>query len=277
MKLIKKLVLLATIGVFVFGMTTTVFADDPPAPPQKVRLILDPGGGTFEGLAPGVCKVMEFDYEQGGVYIEPNYLESPTKEGYEFWAWVEEGKNYGFNYLFLFSDTTVYAHWDKIYNVISGENQTFYTESSNDISVTIDGDINNFDRVLFSKQNEDGSYTPYDEFSDDDYVVTEGSTVVTLKNSFLKTLQPGVYEIYVSFVDGAYGVDFTVAEGADPNAPEENPTLPVEPTVAADSDASESTTPKTGDNSNMAVCVSIAMAAAAGIVTVAVFKKKSNA
>ncbi|MCR5083527.1 MAG: hypothetical protein K6B15_08660 [Parasporobacterium sp.] len=36
----------------------------------------------------------------------------------------------------------------------------------------------------------------------------------------------------------------------DCSAPEEDPTLPVEPTAAADSDASESTTPKTGDGSN---------------------------
>ena len=131
----------------------------------------------------------------------------------------------------------------------------------------------------------DGNYWTSFDIDRDDYIVTEGSTIVTLKNSYLKSLGPGEYEVQIDFIEHtAYGdingdatAGFTIVEGADPNAPEEDPTLPVEPTAAADSDASESTTPKTGDNSNMVVYVSAAMAAAAGIVTVVVFKKKSNA
>ena len=135
--------------------------------------------------------------------------------------------------------------------------------------------------MYLSKQLEEKSWEEIGRLDEDDCSVTEGSTVLTLKNSFLKTLQSGYYRLIASFEDGVTTgesrIYFTIVEGADPNAPEEDPTLPVEPTAAADSDTSQSTTPKTGDNSNMAVCVSIAMAAAAGVVTVAVFKKKSNA
>ena len=156
-----------------------------------------------------------------------------------------------------------------------------YTESSNDLVIRIDGDINYYDYVYLSKQLEEKSWEEIGRLDEDDCSVTEGSTVLTLKNSFLKTLQSGYYRLIASFEDGVTTgesrIYFTIVEGADPNAPEEDPTLTVEPTAAADSDASESTTPKTADNSNVVAYVSAAMAAAAGVVTVVVFKKKSNA
>ena len=268
MKLIKKLMLLATIGVFVFGMTTTVFAG-------TIYLDLDPNGGTFEGKAPGEHIVIETEFID--CFIDSYTLPEPTRDGYWPNGWDSE--------IVGIQDTStpqfLHADWLKYYDIISGNNQTFYTESSDDLVIKIDGDINNVIEDAISLDIEKGDYNDrVASFNDDAYILTEGSTIITLKNSYLKTLLPGKYELYVPFYDGVENVSsfahFTVVEGADPNAQEEDSTLPVEPTVPTDSDA-QSTTPKTGDNSNMAVSVGIAMAAAAGIVTVAVFKKKTNA
>jgi len=267
MKLIKKLVLLATIGVFVFGMTTTTFAEN------TVNLTLDPGAdGTIKGKAKGESVVIPVEKNTP---IDSDTLPKATRDGYKF-----EGWDYDFRYG-ISQDTSVPAEWSRVYNVISGDNQTFYTESSNDLVIRIDGDINYYEYVFLSKQVEEKVWEGIGYLDEDDCSATEGSTVLTLKNSFLKTLQSGYYKLQASFEDGVTTGDayafFTIVEGPDPNAPTQDPTLPDDTTVPVDSDASESTTPKTGDNSNMAVCVGIAMAAAAGVVTVVVFKKKTNA
>ncbi len=268
MKLVKKLALLATIGVFVFGMTTTTFADDPP---QTVNLTLDPGAdGTIKGRTKGESVVIPVEKNTP---IDSSTLPKATRDGYKF-----EGWDYDFRYG-ISQDTSVPAEWSRVYNVISGDNQTFYTESSNDLIIRIDGDINYYEYVYLSKQLEEKSWEGIGRLDEDDCSVTEGSTVLTLKNSFLKTLQSGYYKLQASFEDGVTTGDayafFTIVEGADPNAPEEDPTLPVEPTAAADSDA-QSTTPKTADNSNVVAYVSAAMAAAAGVTAVVMYRKKTN-
>lgn len=269
MKLVKKLVLLATIGFFVFGMTSTAFAGE-------IHLDLDPNGGTFEGKAPG--EHIEITTQFIDCFIDSYTLPVPTRDGYWSNGWDSE--------IVGIQDTLtpqfLHADWVKYYDIISGNNQTFYTESSDDLVIIIDGDINNVIEDAISLDIEREDYNDrVDSFNDDAYILTEGSTIITLKNSYLKTLLPGKYELYVPFYDGVENVSsfahFTVVEGADPNAQEEDPTLPDDTSTPTDSDTSESTTPKTGDNSNMAVCVTTAMAAAAGIVTVVVFKKKTNA
>jgi len=274
---------LATIGVFVFGMTTTAFADDPP---QMVTLDFDPNGGSFEGKAPGEHLVIETEYKGPKAYQYKDILPEPTKDGYMVQNWYNKEDDSGYDINIDPSITTpqgIYVTWERDYKIISGDNQTFYTESSDDLVVKINGDINDYVGVEVKKITGPGSRTPV-YLGNDDYTVTEGSVIATLKNSYLKTLQPGDYVFIVSFENPLDPTDygdgiayFTVVEGAAPVDPTQDPTLSDDTTVPADSDTSQSTTPKTGDNSNVVAYVSTAMAAIAGISVVVVFKKKSNA
>jgi len=90
------------------------------------------------------------------------------------------------------------------------------------------------------------------------YSLTDGSTILTLKNSFLKTLAAGDYSLSASFKDtnddwSVAFATFSVVEGAAPV---------------------QSTTPQTGDNSNLVEFVSIAGAATLGLATVVALRKK---
>ncbi len=278
MKFVKKLALLATIVVFVFGMTTTVFAG-------TIHLRLNTNGGT---LPSGVSNPYETQYIDDKAY---HYnLPEPTKDGYWFVGWVNGVEGEGeYTSDIPITDKEdpqdIYAYWMRDYIIISGDNQTFYTESSDDLVFKCDGDRDDFDfatlGIFTGIEHGLESYNILDDFDSDDYIISEGSTVLTLKNSYLKTLEPGKYKLQFTYtgdpeIDGFIDAYFYVVEGAAPVDPTEDPTLPDDTSTPTDSDA-QSTTPKTGDNSNMAVCVGVAMAAAAGVVTVAVFKKKSNA
>jgi len=86
--------------------------------------------------------------------------------------------------------------------------------------------------------------------------LSEGSTVVTLTEDFLKTLADGEYLITIVSEKGVAGGLFNVAKVAEPAAtPTPAPVAPSTPSV-----------PKTGDESNIALWIALMALAAAGIV-----------
>ena len=170
MKLVKKLVLLATIGVFVFGMTTTAFAG-------TIHLRLNTNGGT---LPPGVSDIIETEYNGQRAY---HYnLPEPTKDGYWFVGWVNGVEGEGeYTSDIPIEDKTepqdVYAYWMRDYKIISGDNQTFYTESSDDLVLKCDGDRDKFDfaeiGIFTGIEYGVESYNILDDFDSDDYIISE--------------------------------------------------------------------------------------------------------
>jgi LPXTG-motif cell wall-anchored protein len=96
------------------------------------------------------------------------------------------------------------------------------------VSTTIDAPVEKFSKVYV-----DGKLLP-----SSNYVITSGSTVITLNESYLKILENGTYDVEVEFVSGAkvsvpLTVDVkTITDPIDPVDPIDpiDPTDPVKPT-----------------------------------------------
>ncbi len=79
----------------------------------------------------------------------------------------------------------------RVYDIIKGENQKF---DGKDLSFTISGDYSLFDKILVDGKEVDSK----------NYTVESGSTIITLKESYLKTLSIGNHTLRVEYNDGGY-------------------------------------------------------------------------
>lgn len=92
------------------------------------------------------------------------------------------------------------------YTITKGNNGKWYQESTKTLSFTASGDYAKFVGVSI-----DGT-----RISDSNYTVKKGSTVVTLKAAYLKTLKLGEHTVTIHFDDGKAEGTFRVVGGLDP-------------------------------------------------------------
>ena len=90
--------------------------------------------------------------------------------------------------------------------IIDGKGQTMVVDAAKDLSFRSSAPIEFFQKVLVDDK----------EVAAENYVLTEGSTIVTLKASFLKTLGVGEHKLSVVSATGTAETTFTVAEAANP-------------------------------------------------------------
>lgn len=90
--------------------------------------------------------------------------------------------------------------------ITDGKGQTMVVEAAKDLSFRSSAPIEFFQKVLVDDK----------EVASENYVLTEGSTIVTLKTSFLKTLGVGEHKLSVVSSTGTAETTFTVAEAAKP-------------------------------------------------------------
>lgn len=90
--------------------------------------------------------------------------------------------------------------------IIDGKGQTMVVDAAKDLSFRSNAPIRYFQKVLVDDK----------EVAAENYVLTEGSTIVTLKTSFLKTLGVGEHRLSVVSSTGAAQTTFTVTEAAKP-------------------------------------------------------------
>lgn len=90
----------------------------------------------------------------------------------------------------------------KLPKFVSGANQEWTKGSKDGLTFKIDTDIKEFKKVLV-----DGK-----ELKDTDYDIKSGSTILTLKPSFLDTLSAGKHKIRFEFNTGSVEVYFTVKD-----------------------------------------------------------------
>ena len=79
-------------------------------------------------------------------------------------------------------------------------------DAAKDLSFRSNAPIGYFQKVLVDDK----------EVASENYVLTEGSTIVTLKTSFLKTLGVGEHKLSVVSTTGTAETNFTVTEAAKP-------------------------------------------------------------
>lgn len=123
--------------------------------------------------------------------------------------------------------------------ITDGKGQTMVVAAAKDLSFRSNAPLEFFQKVLVDDK----------EVAAENYVLTEGSTIVTLKASFLKTLGVGEHKLSVVSATGTAETTFTVAEAAKP-APGQTTTTTTTTTTTSKSKkkASKKTLPQSGDS-----------------------------
>ena len=147
-------------------------------------------------------------------------------------------------------NTTVEIKYKKIvYYVIEGANQTYTVSKSKELRIRINADYTLFDNKVYI----DGKLV-----DKDNYTSESGSTIITLKQSYLETLNVGEHKLKVAFKDGAeVETKFEVAKA---------------PVVETNTEITSN--PKTFDN--ITIYIAIAVMSVAGLGITAVVRKRKT-
>ena len=137
----------------------------------------------------------------------------PTKDGYTFEGWYKDAAltvAYDFETA-ITADITLYAKWTQkaqiSYTVVSGADGSWKLGSGTDYTLTVkrsEDDPSCIDH--FTGVQTDGAAL----VKDSHYTAKPGSTVITLKNSYLESLSEGKHTITVNFDDGSVSLEITV-------------------------------------------------------------------
>lgn len=121
--------------------------------------------------------------------------------------------------------------------IIDGKGQTMVVDAAKDLSFRSNAPIRYFQKVLVDDK----------EVASENYVLTEGSTIVTLKTSFLKTLGVGEHKLSVVSSTGTAETNFTVTEAAKPT-PGQTTTTTTTATSKSKKKAGKTAMPSVGDS-----------------------------
>ena len=177
-------------------------------------------------------------FDKTGMVVKAKYLDGTEKEITDYKITKTESLKIG--------DTTITIEYEGItsniditvkeivYTVLEGENEKFIKNHDKDISVRINADVTLFQKVCIDGKEIDRS----------NYVVTSGSTIITLKQSYLNKLSIGSHTMKTIFTDGrvAYSTITVMEEDNDKN------NVDKENTNIENNTNSTSSNPKTGDN-----------------------------
>ena len=141
--------------------------------------------------------------------------------------------------------------------IIDGKGQTMVVDAAKDLSFRSSAPIDFFQKVLVDDK----------EVAPENYVLTEGSTIVTLKASFLKTLGVGEHKLSVVSTTGTAQTTFTVAEAAKPTptpgSGQTTTTTTTTTTSKSKKKTSKETLPQSGDSAYVMAGAVLAAGAAA--------------
>lgn len=129
------------------------------------------------------------------------------------------------------------------YSIIEGANGTWTQNSDRTLTFRANGDFSKFtgvkvDGTLIDAKN---------------YTAVSGSTVITLKADYLKTLSVGKHTLTVVYTDGECSTNFT---------------------IIGTTNLTNSTSPQTGDDSNLWLWFAVLCVGIAGILGITVYRKK---
>lgn len=150
--------------------------------------------------------------------------------------------------------------------IIDGKGQTMVVDAVKDLSFRSSAPLAFFQKVLVDDK----------EVAAENYVLTEGSTIVTLKASFLNTLGVGEHRLSVVSTTGTAETTFTVAETAKP-APGQTTTTTTTTTTTSKPKkrASKEALPESGDSTYAIAGAVLAAGVAVLLLAWAIMKRRA--
>jgi len=130
------------------------------------------------------------------------------------------------------------------YDILDGAGSSWTQNTDGSLAIRGSGEISKFREVKVDGVTVDPV----------NYTVTEGSTIITFKPEYLKSLSAGIHSFELVWTDGTAVTNFTVAENADQSAK----------------------SPKTGEDFSMALCTALLMVSCAGLAGMFVRRKKKQ-
>ena len=159
------------------------------------------------------------------------------------------------------------------YKIIEGANGTWTQNRDGTLTFRANGDFSKFTGVKI-----DGTL-----IDPKNYTAKSGSTIITLKADYLKTLSVGTHKLTVVYTDGECSTNFEVKQAASEQTKptEENKT---DTTTSTDSEkdnpnngtSDDTKSPQTGDNSNMLLWVALLFVSGAGTLGTVAYSKRKN-
>ena len=143
------------------------------------------------------------------------------------------------------------------YKILDGANSSWTENTDGSLTIRGNGEMEKFQNVkvdgkIINKKN---------------YTVTKGSTIITLKADYLKTLATGDHTFEIVWTDGSATTKFTVAKN--------NQTTQNNPTDTKKTEQSV-TAPKTGDTSDMTLWTTLLIVSFAGAAGIVVRRNKKT-
>lgn len=149
------------------------------------------------------------------------------------------------------------------YKIIEGANGAWMQNSDGTLVFRANGDFSKFtgvkvDGTLIDAKN---------------YTAVSGSTVITLKADYLKTLSVGTHKLTVVYTDGECSANFEVKKAASEQT---KPTGGDKTDTTKPAGGKDTTSPQTGDNSNLLLWVALLFVSGAGVIRATVYSKKKR-
>ena len=131
------------------------------------------------------------------------------------------------------------------YDILDGAGSSWTQNTDGSLAIRGSGEISKFREVKVDGVTVDPV----------NYTVTEGSTIITFKPEYLKSLSAGNHSFELVWTDGTAATNFTVAQNADQSAK----------------------SPKTGEDFSMALCIALLMVSCAGLAGIFAKRKRNHA
>ncbi len=215
---------------------------------EVTDLVIDALGYTVTFDSTGGSTVPNQNVDAGGKATSPA---EPTKEGATFDGWYNGANKFDFNTP-VNANIDLIAKW--IYTVQQGGSQTTTIGKGDEITFKVNGNFTDFTGLYLSGNLVDPS----------NYEAKAGSVIITLNADYVEKLPVGKQVFTVAFADGEATVNIQVNEA----------TVTPPPTDSGDKDSPQTSTPQTGDNSNIWFYALLAVISLGAIGTVVYNKKR---
>ena len=154
------------------------------------------------------------------------------------------------------------------YQIIDGANSSWTHDSDGNITIRGNGDFSKFTGVKVDGNLIDKS----------NYTAKEGSTIITLKASYLNTLSAGTHTVEILWTDGSASTTFTIkantSDNSDNNQNDNNNSDSSDDKPSSGTDKKDDV-PKTGDNTPIVWLFILSILSGTGLI-ITVKKRREN-